>query len=88
MDSTFFTLALVVGVVGCSSKGPLAADDSSASSSTGVLTTLSDDGANTPQGRVEGTISAVNAAEENLRLNSQPVANIFLSAARKFRRKS
>lgn len=70
MKSMFFTLALVLGVVGCSSKGPLAADDSSASSSTVVLTKASDDGANTRQGRVEGTISAVNVAGKSITITT------------------
>ena len=70
MKTALFTLALTVAMVaiGCSSNGPVAADNSalSASSSSTLATKAIDDGGNIRSGRLEGTISAVNVAGRSM----------------------
>ncbi len=92
MKSTLFTLALVVSMfaVGCSSKSPLAADDSSPSSSSALAATSRgiDDGGNVRAGRLEGNISAVNVEGKSITIVTfrGTAFTVFANAATKIER--
>lgn len=91
MKTALFTFALTVAVfvTGCSSNGPVAADNSATTSSSSLATNaIVDDGGNIRAGRLEGTISAVDIAKKSLTIvNARGTAiNVFGNSATKIER--